>query len=218
MDKVMSVEQAVARIRSGDVLLVGGFLQRGSPETLLGALLERDVKDLTIVSNDTGTADTKTIQLMEKGMVSHAKATYIGANRLAGQMLIDDPSSVELVPQGTLAERIRAAGAGLGGILVEVGLGTVAAENKDTLEVDGKTYILEKPLFGDVALLYATIADKQGNLHMKGATKNFNCLMPLAADLVLVEAEKIVEVGELDSEMIHVPGALVDCICQREED
>lgn len=212
----MSAEQAVARIRSGDVLLIGGFLQRGSPETLLGALLERDVKDLTIVSNDTGTAETKTIQLMEKGMVSHAKATYIGANLQTGEMLMDDPSSVELVPQGTLAERIRAAGAGLGGVLVEVGLGTVAEEGKETLEIDGKTYLLEKPLRGDVALIYATIADKQGNLFMRGATKNFNCLMPLAADLVLVEAEQIVEVGALDSEMIHVPGALVDCICQRE--
>lgn len=218
MNKVVSPAQAVSQIRSGDVLLVGGFLQRGTPETLLGALLERDVSDLTIVSNDTGTAETNTIRLMEKGMVSHAKGTYIGANPHTGQMLIEDPDSVELIPQGTMAERIRAGGAGLGGVLVEVGLGTVAENGKQKIALDGKTYLLEKPLCGDVALIYATIADKSGNCHMKGATKNFNCIMPLAAEIVLVEAEQIVEVGELDPELVHVPGAVVDYICQREAD
>lgn len=217
MVRIVSAAEAVSHVRSGDVCLVGGFLQRGSPETLLAALYACDVRDLTIVSNDTGTAETNTIRLMQKGMISHAKGTYIGANSHTGQMLIDDPSSVELIPQGTLAERLRAGGAGLGGVLVEVGLGTVVAEGKETVEVDGKTYLLEKPLRGNVALIYATIADEAGNCFMKGATKNFNTIMPLAAEIVLVEAEQIVPVGELDAELVHVPGVLVDYLVQRED-
>jgi len=217
MDKVVSAAQAVSHIRSGDVLLIGGFLQWGTPETLLKALLERDVHDLTVVSNDTGTGETATICLMQQGMVSRIKSTYIGANSHSGQMLIEDPASVELIPQGTLAERIRAGGAGLGGALVEVGLGTVAEEGKPTLEIDGKTYLIERPLRGNVALIYATVCDKAGNCFMKGSTKNFNVIMPLSADIVLVEAESIVDVGELDSELIHVPGVLVDYVCQRED-
>ena len=218
MEKITTAEKAVKKIKSGDILLVGGFLQAGSPETLIRAVLDtHDAGALTVVSNDTGTAETNMIRLMETGRVTSVVASYIGANPLTGKMMIDDPGSVTLFPQGTLAEKIRAAGAGLAGFYTPVGVGTVVEEGKEKKEIGGREYLLETALRGDVALIRATKADRSGNCFMRGATKNFGAVMAPAADYVVVEAEEIVAVGEIDPELVTVPGIFVDAIVQAGE-
>ena len=213
MNKLMAAADAIGRIKDGDTLLVGGFLKCGSPETLLKALLEQSAaKNLTIVSNDTGTAETKLIEVMRQGRVTKIHSTYIGANPMTGQMLIDDPESVTLHPQGTLAEKIRIGGSGIAGFYTRVGVGTVVEKGKEKRVFDGKEYLLETSLRGDVALIKATVADKSGNLFLRGATKNFNVIMAQAADYVIAEAMKIVEVGELDPELVSVPGIFVNAL------
>ena len=217
MNKVTTAAKAIKAVHDGDILLVGGFLQAGSPETLMDMLIEKSTaKDLTIVSNDTGTAETKTIRLMEQNRVIKVYASYIGANRLTGRMLIDDPSSVTLVPQGTLAERVRAGGAGIKGFYTPVGVGTVVEEGKEKRIFDGKEYLLETGIRGNVAFVRATIADKSGNLFIRATTKNFNSLMARAADFVIAEAEEIVETGQLDPELVSVPGIFVDAVVRAE--
>jgi len=217
MNKVTSLKEAIKRVKDGDTLLVGGFLRTGSPETLLGALLELSgAGNLTVVSNDTGMADTNMNKVMRQGRVVKVLASYIGANPLTGQMLIDDPDSVTLYPQGTLAEKIRAGGAGIAGFYTPVGVGTVVENGKEKREFDGRIYLLETALRGNVAFIKATIADKSGNCFMRGVTKNFGVIMPQAADYAIAEAEKIVEVGELDPEQVTVPGIFIDALVQSE--
>ncbi len=213
----MTAEDAISKVNDGDVLLVGGFLKSGSPETLIKALLEKsDAKELTVVSNDTGMGDTTMIQVMQTGRVTKVHASYIGANQKTGQMLIDNPSSVTLYPQGTLAEKVRCAGAGIAGFYTPVGVGTIVEEGKEKRVFDGREYILETALHGNVALVKATVADKDGNCFLRGATKNFNALMARAADFVIAEAQKIVEVGEIDPELVTIPGIFIDALVQSE--
>lgn len=217
MNKVTTAAEAIAKIHDGDTLLIGGFLHCGSPETLIGALLENSTaKELTIVSNDTGTAETNTIKVMRQGRVVKVYAAYIGANAITGSMLLSDPKSVTLVPMGTLAERIRAGGAGIKGFYTQVGVGTVAEEGKEKRVIDGAEYLLEMGITGNVALVKASVADKAGNLFMRGSTKNFNAIMARAADHVIAEAESIVETGEIDPELVTVPGIFVDAVVQTE--
>jgi acetate CoA/acetoacetate CoA-transferase alpha subunit len=218
VNKVTTVEEAIGRIKDGDVILVGGFLKSGSPETLIKALLEKSTaKDLTIVSNDTGMADTYMIQVMQQGRVSKVHASYIGANAVTGQMYIDDPQSVVLYPQGTLAEKVRCGGAGIAGFYTPVGVGTMVEEGKEKRVFDGREYLLETALRGTVAIVKATVADKFGNCYMRDSTKSFGALMPRAADYVIAEVQKIVEVGELDSELVTVPGIFIDALVQSED-
>ena len=218
MDKVTTVAEAIKKVKDGDVLLVGGFLVAGSPETLIKALLEiSTAKDLTVVSNDTGMAHTNMIKVMEAGRVIKVHASYIGGNPLTGQMLIDDPDSVSLYPQGTLAEKLRAGGSGIAGFYTRVGVGTIVENGKEKRVFDGREYLLEMPLRGNISFVKATVADKSGNLFMRGSSKNFNVVMAHAADYVIAEARKIVEVGELDPELVTVPGIFVDALVQSED-
>ncbi|NLM62046.1 MAG: CoA transferase subunit A [Clostridiales bacterium] len=217
MSKVTTATEAVKAVRDGDTLLVGGFLTAGSPETLLEKLLtESTARGLTVVSNDTGTEHTNMIKIMKQGRVVKVHGSYIGANPVTGQMLIDDPDSVVLYPQGTLAEKIRAGGAGIAAFYTPVGVGTVVEKGKEKRTFDGKEYLLETALRGNVAFIKATIADKAGNCFMRGSTKNFGAIMARAADYVVAEAEKIVEVGELDPELVTVPGIFVDAVVPSE--
>jgi acetate CoA/acetoacetate CoA-transferase alpha subunit len=217
LDKLTTAAEAVRQVKDGCVLLVGGFLTAGSPETLIGALLETSAaKDLTVVSNDTGTVDSNMIQVMKQGRVVKVHGSYIGSNPMTGQMLIDDPNSVTLYPQGTLAEKIRAGGAGIAGFYTPVGVGTIIEEGKEKRGFGGVDYLLETALRGDVAFIKATVADKLGNCFMRGSTKNFGAVMARAADYVVAEAEKIVEVGELDPELVTVPGIFVDALVRSE--
>ncbi len=218
MNKLTTAEEAVRKVRDGDVLLVGGFLKGGSPETIIKALLEKSAaKNLTVVSNDTGNTETNMIKVMQQGRVVKVLATYIGGNPVTGQMFIDDPESVILYPQGTLAEKIRCGGAGIAGFYTPVGVGTVVEKGKEKRVFDGREYLLETGLRGNVAFIKATIADKAGNCYMRGTSKNFNAIMARAADYVIAEARKIVEVGELDPELVTLPGIFVDALVQSED-
>lgn len=216
MGKLTTIQDAVSRVRDGDVLMIGGFLQGGSPETLLGGLLETSAANLTIVSNDTGTGALRTILLQRQGRVKKVYATYIGANAETGRMILEDPDSVELNPQGTLAERIRAAGAGIAAFLTPVGVKTIVERGRPTVTMHGREYLMEEALYGDVAFVRATVADTSGNCFMRGTTKNFNAIMPAACRYAVAEAEQIVPAGELDPELVTVPGIFIDAIVQAE--
>ncbi|MDR0839280.1 MAG: CoA transferase subunit A [Oscillospiraceae bacterium] len=218
MEKLTSAAEAVSKIKDGDVLLVGGFVMAGSPETLIKALLETSTaKDLTVVSNDTGTVDSNMIKVMQQGRVVKIHGSYIGSNPMTGQMLIDDADSVTLYPQGTLAEKIRCGGAGIAGFYTPVGVGTVIENGKEKRKFGDREYLLETALRGNVAFVKATVADKFGNCFMRGSTKNFGAIMARAADYVIAEAKKIVEVGELDPELVTIPGIFIDALVQSED-
>ncbi len=210
--KVSSMEEAISHVKDGMTIMVGGFLGCGSPHRLIDALVEKGVKDLTLICNDSGFADIGVGKLVVNRQIKKLIASHIGTNRETGNQMNAGEMEVILVPQGTLAEQVRAGGAGLGGILTPTGVGTVVEEGKQKLEIDGKTYLLELPLRADVALIAGETADVFGNIVYYGATRNFNHLMPPAADLVIVEAENVVGVGELDPNDVVTPGIFVDYI------
>lgn len=214
MKKIVSMEEAISHIKDGMTVHIGGFLAVGTPENIITALIEKGVKDLTIVANDTGYPDRGIGRLVLNNQVKKVIASHIGTNPETGRRMQSGEMEVELVPQGTLAERVRAAGCGLGGVLTPTGLGTIVAEGKDIVTVDGKDYLLEKPIKADVALLLGTTVDKAGNVIFAKTTKNFNPLMGTAADLVIVEAEKIVEVGEIDPDYVMLSKIFVDYIVE----
>ncbi|MBO2525972.1 MAG: CoA transferase subunit A [Bacteroidales bacterium] len=212
MDKFITVDEAVAKIKSGMTLMIGGFLAAGTPNKIVEALSKTDVKDLTIIANDTAYPDKGIGLLITNKQVKKVIASHIGTNPNTIQQLNDKELIVEFSPQGTLAERIRCGGAGLGGVLTPTGIGTVVEEGKQKLTIDGKEYLLEKPLHADIALIGANIADETGNLIYKGTTQNFNPMMATAADLVIAEAQEVVKTGEIPMENVHTPGIYVNYI------
>lgn len=212
MDKFITVDEAVAKIKSGMTLMIGGFLAAGTPNKIVEALSKTDVKDLTIIANDTAYPDKGIGLLITNKQVKKVIASHIGTNPNTIQQLNDKELIVEFSPQGTLAERIRCGGAGLGGVLTPTGIGTVVEEGKQKLTIDGKEYLLEKPLHADIALIGANIADETGNLIYKGTTQNFNPMMATAADLVIAEAQEVVKTGEIPMENVHTPGIYVNHI------
>ncbi|MBQ9508684.1 MAG: CoA transferase subunit A [Bacteroidales bacterium] len=212
MDKFITVDEAVAKIKSGMTLMIGGFLAAGTPNKIVEALSKTDVKDLTIIANDTAYPDKGIGLLITNKQVKKVIASHIGTNPNTIQQLNDKELIVEFSPQGTLAERIRCGGAGLGGVLTPTGIGTVVEEGKQKLTIDGKEYLLEKPLHADIALIGANIADETGNLIYKGTTQNFNPMMATAADLVIAEAQEVVKTGEIPMENVHTPGIYVNFI------
>jgi acetate CoA/acetoacetate CoA-transferase alpha subunit len=212
MNKVVTVEEAIDHIKDGMTIMIGGFLSCGTPLKLVDALVEKGVKDLTVICNDSGFPDSGTGKLVVNKQVKKLIASHVGTNPETGRQMNDKEMEVDLIPQGTLAERIRAAGAGLGGVLTPTGVGTVIEEGKRKFEIDGKEYLLELPLKADIALILGHIVDKNGNIVYNGATRNFNTLMATAADMVIVEAENLVEVGEIDPNNVVTPGLFVDYI------
>jgi 3-oxoacid CoA-transferase subunit A len=201
-------------IRDGAVLMSGGFGLCGNPENLITALHEKGVKDLTIISNNCGTTDHGLGILLKAGQVKRMVSSYVGENKIFEEQFLTGRLDVELCPQGTLAERIRAGGAGIGGFFTPTGVGTAIAEGKETRTIDGKEYVLEKPLKAEFAIVKAWKADKWGNLVFRKTTRNFSALMCTAAKTTIVEAEQLVEVGELDPDQIHVPSIFVHRIFQ----
>lgn len=214
--KKISEELAADLIQDGMSVMIGGFLKCGTPVRVIDRLIEKGTKNLTLIANDTSFADSDRGKLISHKRVSHAIVTHIGMNPETGNQMHAKEMVVELVPQGTLAERIRAGGAGLGGVLTPTGVGTVIAEGKQIIEIDGKKYLLEKPLHADVALIYASKADKYGNLSYYGTTRNFNTVMATAADIVIVEADEFVD-GALDPNEVVVPGVFVDYVVTGEK-
>ena len=212
MDKVISIDEAISHIKDGMTIMVGGFLGCGTAHRLVDALVEKNVKDLTLICNDSGFADIGVGKLVVNKQIKKLIASHIGTNRETGNQMNAGEMEVVLVPQGTLAEQVRAGGAGLGGFLTPTGVGTVVEEGKEKMVIDGKTYLLEMPLRADVALVAGETVDKFGNIVYYGATRNFNQLIATAADLVIVEAEGLVEVGELDPNHVVTSGIFVDYI------
>ena len=216
MKKHVTLEEAVAQINDGMTLMIGGFLAVGAPTQIVDALVEKGVKDLTIICNDTAFPDQSIGKLIVNRQVKKLYVSHIGTNPETSNQMNAGELEVEFCPQGTLAERIRAKGAGLGGVLTATGLGTIIAEGKEVITVDGKEYLLEKPLGADVAIIGASIADEAGNLIYKGTTQNFNPLMATAADIVIAEAEEVVPTGSLAPETIHTSGVYVDYLYKKQ--
>lgn len=214
--KKTSAQEAVASIKDGAVLMIGGFMSNGTPEILVDALIEKGVKDLTVIANDSGTPNTGIGKLVKAGAIRKLIVSHIGLNPLTGQLMHEGKMDVQLVPQGTLAEQIRAGGAGLGGVLTPTGLGTEVQAGKEIIEVDGKKYLMEKAIKADFALIRASIADEKGNLFYKATTRNFNPLMAMAAETVIVAAEEVVPSGGLEAECIVTSGIFVDYLVEGE--
>ncbi|EFL4510050.1 acetate CoA-transferase subunit alpha [Escherichia fergusonii] len=210
--KLMSIEDAASFFRDGMTIMVGGFMGIGTPPRLVEALLESGVRDLTLIANDTAFIDTGTGPLIVNGRVCKVIASHIGTNPETGRRMISGEMEVVLVPQGTLIEQIRCGGAGLGGFLTPTGVGTVVEEGKQTLTLDGKTWLLERPLRADLALIRAHRCDALGNLTYQLSARNFNPLIALAADITLVEPDELVDTGELQPDHIVTPGAVIDHI------
>jgi len=202
----------VAEIQSGMTVMVGGFMACGSPLKLLEALSQSAVKDLTLICNDSAFPDKAHGKLIANGQVRKLITSHIGTNPATIDQMNAGSLEVVFIPQGTLAECIRAAGAGLGGVLTPTGLGTLAEKGKQKIIIDGKEFLLEKPIRADVALLGASVGDKSGNLIYRGTMQNMNPLMATAAAKVIAEVGELVEIGALAPETIHTPGLFVTYI------
>lgn len=212
MKKSITVDELKKHFFDGMTIMVGGFLNNASPAHIIDAIIESGVKDITLIANDTSYPDRGCGRLIEKKLVKKLIASHIGTNPLTGQQMNEGTLEVEFSPQGTLAERIRAAGAGLGGVLTRTGLATDVEKGKEKITVDGKEYLLEKPLHADFAFLQAQEGDEMGNLVFKGTAQNFQPLMAMAADKVAVEIEHLVPAGKIAAEAVHVPSILVTWI------
>jgi len=217
MDKlVASADAAVADIPDGATIMVSGFGLCGNPENLIAALHRRGVKDLTLVSNNCGTTELGLGVLLQARQIRKIVASYVGENKEFERQYLSGELEVDLVPQGTLAERIRAGGAGIGGFYTATGVGTKVAEGKETRLLDGREYLLELPLRADFALVYAWKADPWGNLVFRETTRNFGPMMCAAARTTIVEAPEIVPLGALDPDAIHAPGIYVKRVVRGE--
>ena len=212
MSNFISIEEAVSKVKDGMTIMVGGFLANGTPNKIVDALAKSGVKNLTLICNDTAYPDKGVGQLIANKQVKKLFVSHIGTNPHTSEQMNSGELEIEFCPQGSLAERVRAGGCGLGGILTQTGMGTIVAEGKQIVNVDGKDYLLEKPLRADIALVGASLGDKAGNLVYRGTSQNFNPLMASAADLVIAEINELVEVGEIAAENVKTPSIMVDFI------
>ncbi len=211
MDKVIvSPDSAVADLRDEMTVMLGGFGLCGIPENLIEALIRKGLKGLHTISNNMGVDGFGMGRMLEQGMIASHTGSYVGENRLLEELVIAGKLRLTLVPQGTLAERIRAGGAGIPAFYVPAGAGTVVAEGKEVREFNGRAYLMERALRADVALIKAWKADRHGNLVYKKTARNFNPAMATAADLTIAEVEELVEPGELEPDAIVTPGIYVD--------
>jgi 3-oxoacid CoA-transferase subunit A len=215
MDKrVPNADAAIEKLTDGCTILMGGFGLCGIPENLIAALRRKGVKNLTIVSNNAGVDDFGIGVLLQTRQVKKMISTYVGENKLFEQLVLSGELEVELNPQGTLAERLRAGGAGIPAFYTPTGYGTMVAEGKETREFDGRHYVLERGLRGDFAFIKAWKGDRWGNLVYRRTARNFNPMMATAADYVIAEVEELVDLGRLDANSVHTPGIYVDAIFQ----
>lgn len=215
MNKVVDdIDAALEGVSDGATIMSGGFGLCGNPENLIAGLHRKGVKDLTIISNNCGTTDKGLGILLQAKQVRKMVSSYVGENKEFERQFLSGELEVELVPQGTLAERIRAAACGIGGFYTPTGVGTKVAEGKETRTIDGREYLLERPLHAEFAIIRAWKADRWGNLQFRMTARNFSPLMAMAAKTTIVEAEQIVDVGELNPDHIHVPSIFVHRIVQ----
>jgi len=211
-NKVVPIAEAMSPIRSGMSIAIGGFIGQGDPLTLIDHLKTIDVKDLTIYENDGGFHDRGTVELVNQGKVKKIVASHVGTTPDIGEAMNEGRLEVVPTPQGTLAEMMRCGGAGLGGFLTPTGVGTIAEEGKQVVELHGRRYILVEALRVDVALIRAHSGDTWGNLIYRGTSRNFNVVAATCADYVVAEVEDLYTLGELDTNAIHTPGIFVDAV------
>jgi acetate CoA/acetoacetate CoA-transferase alpha subunit len=210
--RTMPLDEAVAQIPDGASLMIGGFMGVGTPHRVVDELVRQGKKDLTVIANDSAMPGVGIGKLVTANGVRKLVASHIGLNPETQQKMLSGAMDVELVPQGTLIERIRAAGFGLGGVLTPTGVGTIVEEGKHKIDVDGRTYLLETPLSADFALVEAFLADYLGNLTYALTARNFNPVIAMAATTVIVEAEHIVPVGMISPDNVMTPAPLVDYV------
>lgn len=210
--KIKTVSEAMETIKDGMTIMIAGFGGVGSSYTLINEIIKKNVKNLTLISIDAGDPDVGPDHIIQNGQVKKLITSHIGATPTTGQLMNAGELEVEFSPQGTLAERIRAGGAGLGGILTDIGLGTLVDEGKQKVEVDGATYLVEKALRADIAIIFAKKADTFGNLTYSKTARGVNPLMAMAADITIVDAEEIVNIGDIDPEDVVTQGVFVDII------
>ncbi|HKN32088.1 MAG TPA: CoA transferase subunit A [Terriglobales bacterium] len=217
MNKVVrNADEAVRDIPDGASIMVGGFGLCGNPENLIRALVKKGVKNLTTISNNAGVDGFGIGLLLSNGQIRKHIGTYVGENKLLEEMVLKGQMELQLVPQGTFSERIRAGGAGIPAFFTPTGVGTVVAEDKETREFDGRLYLMEHALSADFALIKAWKGDKWGNLVYRKTARNFNPMMATAAKMTIAEVEHLVEPGELDPDMVHTPSVFVKRIFQGE--
>jgi len=214
--QTISLEAAVAMIPDGANLMIGGFIGVGTPERMIDELVRQKKRNLTVVANDTALPGKGIGKLVRAGLVAKTVASHIGLNPETQQQMIAGKMAVDLVPQGTLIERIRAGGFGLGGVLTPTGVGTVVEEGKRKIDVDGKSYLLETALHADFALVHAFLADYTGNLSYALTARNFNPVIAMAAETVIVTAEHMVPVGVISPDHVVTPAAIVDYLVTNE--
>jgi len=215
IDKAISCLNAVEMIPDGAVLMIGGFMGVGTPNRIIDELVRQGRKNLTVISNDTARPGVGIGKLIDANAISKLIVTHIGTNPITGKKMIAGEIEVDLCPQGTLAERIRAGGYGLGGVLTPTGLGTTVADGKRVIEVDGKQFLLETPLRADFSLIAAHRSDYRGNLEYSLTARNFNQVMAMASKVVIVEPEHIVPVGVIPPDMVATPFVCVNHIIAR---
>ncbi|WP_029060912.1 3-oxoacid CoA-transferase subunit A [Labrenzia sp. DG1229] len=218
MKQAIKAAEAAELIPDGSTLLIGGFMGIGSPHRLINAIVDRGISNLTVVANDTAMPGRGIGKLVTSGCLTRVVASHIGLNPETQQKMISGEIDVELVPQGTLVERIRAAGVGLGGILTPTGLGTLVEEGKQIVTVSGRDFLLEEPIHGDFALIAAHQADYVGNLEYSLTAHNFNPIMALAGKTVIAEPQTIVPIGVISPDSVKTPGILVDHLLERQPD
>lgn len=212
-NKISTLEDALERIDDGTTLMFGGFGGIGNPPSLIEGLLEKNVKNLTLIGNDTGFPNIGIGKLVSRGHAKKCIVSHIGSNPVAGQLMTEGKMEIEFSPQGTLAERIRAGGVGLGGILVDVGIDNeIVSNGKEIIHVDGVDYLLEKPLTAEVSIIFAKKSDPFGNLVYDKSARNMNPLVAMAGKFTIAEVEEIVPLGDLDPEEIITPGVYVDMV------
>lgn len=215
MNKLITAQEAAKKIKDNSTLMVGGFLSCGTPGLILDAISKENIKNITLISNDTSVPNKDKSKLIENGLVKKVITTHIGTNPITGQKMQTGEIEVEFYPMGTLVEKIHAKGSGLGGVLTPTGIGTILEEGKNIVEIKGKKYLFEEPLGADVAVIYGTTVDKYGNVKYEGTTRNFNTSMATAADMVIVQAEKFVD--EINPDEVVIPGIFIDYIVKEEE-
>ena len=213
-NKIITAKEAADILQSGDTVMFGSFLGNACPENIIDEILANGTDNLTMIANDTAFPDIGHGRLVLEKRVKTTIASHVGTNPETGKLMATGEMEVLLTPQGTLVEQIRAGGFGLGGVLTPTGIGTDVEIGKQKLEIDGKEYLLEKPLRAKIAYLQGAVVDTMGNVWYRGSSRNFCTLMAMAADTVVVEAEKIVEPGEIEPENVHTACILVDYIVQ----
>ncbi|MGC3954536.1 MAG: CoA transferase subunit A [Propionicimonas sp.] len=214
MTKLVPMAEAVAKLSDGMTVMIGGFMGCGNAHHVIQAVVDAGLTGLTLISNDASVPGYGLAKLVQHKQLRKLITSHVGLNPEVAVQLNTGELEVELVPQGTLVERIRSGGAGLGGVLTPTGIGTPVAEGKQVVTVDGRPYLLEKPLRADVALINGYKVDRLGNVWYRGNSRNFNPVMATAADLVIVEADQLVEVGDIPPEDVVTPGVLVDYIVE----